>query len=191
MNDMNELNNEMSDELFAAQAREMFGGKDNYWTLNRIHFDHQLLEDSYGTYGVYVQVNTKNYVTAIESSAFIDDLTAWYKVDEGHGDLYKYARVNYCPKGLMANGGYNYKLVDGVVVYAPQIEQPEDHNEMSSQEQFFIASKNYNAGELINIQGRLFEAIAAIPNGGKIIVGQNVQETTLEEYINSRTEVSE
>lgn len=161
---------------------------DPYIALARARYDRLAIKDSEAIYGVYVQINFDNYVTAIESDAFIDDLSWWIKVDQGSGELYKYARVNYCPKGLMTDGGYNYKLVDGVVVYAPQIEQPEDHNEMSSTEEYFIASKRYEIGELINIQGRMYEVIALILADSKIIPGTNVQETTLEDYVNKKVE---
>lgn len=177
----------MTDEELAAKVREIVGAADNDLASVRVLYNHFAQTDVDGAYDVYVQVNMDNYVTAIESSAFLEDKTYWLKVDSGTGELYKYARVKYCPKGLVTNGGYNYKLVDGVVVYAPQIEQPDDHNEMSAQESFFIATRNYAEGELVSVQNRMYEVIAAIPNGGKIITGQNVVETTLEEYINKRT----
>ena len=185
---MNEINNAMSDEEFAAKARMMYGGRDNSWTLNRINLERAMVEGTFGVYQVYVQINFANYVIAIESSAFLDDTTGWVKVDEGSGELYKFARVKYGPKGLMTEGGYNYKLVDGVVVYAPQIEQPEDHNEMASKEELFAASRKYEAGELISIQNRMFEATTVVLAGTRIIPGSNVQETTLEQYINKKVE---
>lgn len=178
----------MTDEQLAQSIRDLCGTDDNDLAQIRAMYDRKLFEDNETTHGVYVQINIDDYVTAIDSDAFIPDLSYWIKVDEGKGELYKYARVNYCPKGLQTNGGYNYKLVDGVVVYAPQVEQPEDHNELGPQEQFFEATRNYEVGELITIQGRLYEVIAPIPDGGSITVGQNVVETTLSDYINSRTE---
>ena len=178
----------MTDQEFAAKMREITGQNDNWFAFIRSQYDRMAMLDAEGTFGVFVQLNIDNYVTAIESSAYLDDTTSWVKVDEGTGELYKYARVNYCPKGLTTDGGYNYKLVDGVVVYAPQIEQPEDHNEMASQEEFFTASRNYQTGELISIQGRMFEATTVIPDGCKIVPGTNCTETTLEQYINRKIE---
>lgn len=179
---------DIGDVEFATRVREMYGNHDNSWTLNRLAFEKAMLEGTYGSYQVYVQINYDSYVTAIDSSAFLDDPAGWLKVDEGSGELYKYARVKYCPKGLMTEGGYNYKLVDGIVVYAPQIEQPEDHNEMASKEEFFIASREYEVGELISIQNRMFEVVEIILVESKIIPGSNVQETTLEQYINKKVE---
>ena len=156
--------------------------------INMVLYDRMITADNETTHGVYVQINLDSYVTAIDSDAFIPDLSGWIKVDEGRGELYKYARVNYCPKGLQTDGGWNYKLVDGVVVYAPQVEQPEDHNEMASQEEFFVASRKYEPGELISIQGRMYEATAIILTGSKIIPDSNVKEVTLEQYINKKVQ---
>lgn len=178
----------MTDQELIADLMRAVGTDDPDVLLARVHYDRLAIKDSEATYGVYVQVNKENYVTAVDSDAFIPDLSWWIKVDSGTGELYKYARVNYCPKGLQTDGGYNYKLVDGVVVYAPQVEQPEDHNEMASTEEFFIASRNYQTGELISIQGRMFEATAVIPDGCKIVPGTNCNEITLEQYINKKVE---
>lgn len=156
--------------------------------MARVQYDYYARVDAEATYGVYVQINDQGYVTAIDSDAFITDRTLWLKVDEGTGELYKYARVNYCPKGLVSDGFHNYKLVDGVVVYAPQIDPPEDHNEIAPTEQFFVASRRYEVGELVSIQGRMYEVIALILAGSNINPGTNVQEITLEQYINKRTE---
>lgn len=178
----------MTDQELAENLRRITGNEDNWYAFMRAQYDRMAMKDAEGTWSVYVQINIDSYVTAIESNAFLDDITNWLKVDEGTGELYKYARVNYCPKGLTTDGGYNYKLVDGAVVYAPQQEQPEDHNEMSSQEEFFIASRKYVPGELISIQGRMYEVISIILAGGKINPGSNVQEITLEQYINRKVE---
>ena len=155
----------------------------------RVLYDYYTVRDTQTrTYGVYVQVNENDYVTAVDSDAFITEMSLWLKVDEGRGELYKYAKVNYCPKGLYENGFYNYKLVGGVVVYSPQIEPPVDHNEVSPVEQFFVATRDYLKGEIVTVQGRLYEVTNPIAAGCSIIIGQNVEETTLQDYINSRTE---
>jgi len=178
----------VTNEELIFELKKITGTTEDWELLNMVQYDYMIRADGETTHGVYVQVNLDNYVVAIDSDAFIEDLMFWIKVDEGRGELYKYARVNYCSKGLMTNGGYNYKLVDGAVVYAPQIEQPEDHNELSQTEEFFIATRNYEIGELVSIQGRMFEATSVIPSGCKIVVGSNAVETTLEQYINKKVE---
>lgn len=68
-------------------------------------------------YIVYVQTNSSGIITAINSSAFLADLSGWMQVDEGEGDKFHHAQGSYLEKGLMdENGCYNYKLVDGIVV---------------------------------------------------------------------------
>ena len=66
------------------------------------------------TYAVYIRINDNNLVTAINSSAFLSDLTGWIEIDEGTGDKYHHAQGNYLPKGLMTDDGvYRYKYTDG------------------------------------------------------------------------------
>ena len=178
----------MTNEELIEKLKGITGTTEDRELIDAVLYDRMITADNETTHGVYVQINLDNYVTAVDSDAFIPDLSFWIKCDEGRGELYKYARVNYCPKGLQTDGGWNYKLVGGVVVYAPQQEQPEDHNEMASQEEFFIASRKYNVGELISIQGRMYEVISIILAGGNINPGSNVHEITLEQYINRKVE---
>jgi hypothetical protein len=62
-------------------------------------------------------------VTAINSSAFLIDLTGWTEIDQGSGDAFHYAQGNYLPKPLTTMQGiYQYKLADGKVVERTQKE---------------------------------------------------------------------
>ena len=177
----------MTDAEIVLQCMR-FTGASREELINTVMYDHMIMADGEKTYSVFVRVNADGYLTDIDSDAFITDPSNWFKVDEGRGELYKYARVNYCPAGLVSDGFHNYRLVDGVVVYAPQIDPPEDHNELAPTEQFFVASRRYEVGELISVQGRMYEVISLILAGSNINPGTNVRETTLEQYINNRTE---
>ena len=65
-------------------------------------------------YAVYIKTNTNNFVTAINSSAFLSDFTDWIEIDEGTGDKYHHAQGNYLPKSLMTDDGvYQYTYTDG------------------------------------------------------------------------------
>ena len=65
-------------------------------------------------YIVYVQVNDAGYITAIDSSDFLHDVTAWVEIDRGTGDKYHHAQNNYFPQPIYTESGvYRYKLVDG------------------------------------------------------------------------------
>ena len=69
------------------------------------------------TYKVYIKTNSNNLVTAINSSAFLTDLTGWFEIDEGTGDKYHHAQNHYLDKSLIdENGSYNYKYIDGELI---------------------------------------------------------------------------
>ena len=65
-------------------------------------------------YIVYVQTNESGYITSVNSSVFLPDITGWTEIDQGIGDKYHHAQGNYFPKPIITDGGaYRYKLVDG------------------------------------------------------------------------------
>ena len=65
-------------------------------------------------YIVYVKANSNGHITAVNSSAFLTDLTGWVEIDRGYGDKYHHAQGNYFPESIFTEGGaYRYKLVDG------------------------------------------------------------------------------
>lgn len=65
-------------------------------------------------YAVYVKSNAEGYITSVNSSAFLTDLTGWTEIDRGTGDKYHHAQGNYFAKPLTTeSGAYQYKLVDG------------------------------------------------------------------------------
>lgn len=69
------------------------------------------------TYKVYVFVNSNGYITSVNSSSFLNDISGWIQIDEGFGDKYHHAQGNYFSKALLTEeGAYNYKLVDGAPV---------------------------------------------------------------------------
>ena len=84
------------------------------------------------TYIVYCKVNDNGYIIAINSSAFLSDLTGWTQIDSGTGDKYHHAQGNYLPGPLMTMGGaYRYKLVNGkpVECTSEEIQQQEEANQ--------------------------------------------------------------
>lgn len=63
---------------------------------------------------VYVHTDASGRIIAINSDAFLPDLTDWMQVDDGEGDRYRHAQGNYLPDGLTTEqGNYRYKLADG------------------------------------------------------------------------------
>lgn len=68
------------------------------------------------SHNVYVITNEYGYITAVNSSAFLEDVSGWTEIDSGEGDKYQHAQGNYFPLSIMTDGGaYRYKLVDGEV----------------------------------------------------------------------------
>lgn len=68
-------------------------------------------------YIVYIKTNSEGYIIAVNSSAFLTDITEWMEIDSGYGDKYHHAQGNYFIQPIMTmDGAYRYKMVDGVVV---------------------------------------------------------------------------
>ena len=81
-------------------------------------------------YIVYVKVDESNRVTAINSSAFIVDVTDWVQIDSGYGDRFHHAHGNYFDKPLCDERGIcRYKLVNGRPVERTQEEMDADYVE--------------------------------------------------------------
>lgn len=79
-------------------------------------------------YIAYVKTNSNGYITAVNSSAFLPDITGWTQIDEGYGDKYHHAQGNYFPQPIIDERGiYRYKLVDGKPVERTQEEMDADY----------------------------------------------------------------
>ena len=79
-------------------------------------------------YIVYVKVDESNRITAINSSAFLADVTGWTEIDSGYGDKYHHAQSNYFDKPLCDERGIcRYKLVNGRTVERTQEEMDADY----------------------------------------------------------------
>lgn len=79
-------------------------------------------------YIVYVNTDEQARIIAINSSAFLVDLTDWIRIDEGSGDAYHHAQGNYFNKPIIDERGiYRYKLEDGKAVERTQEEMDADY----------------------------------------------------------------
>ena len=66
---------------------------------------------------VYIIADNRDRITAVNSAAFLSDVSGWTEIDEGEGDKYNLAQAHYFPLPLVDdNGIYRYKLVDGAAV---------------------------------------------------------------------------
>lgn len=139
------------------------------------------MEYKMNPYIVYVKPNSNSYITAVDSSAFLTDLTDWEEIDRGYGDKYHHAQGNYFEKPIMTMGGaYQYKKVNGKPVECTpeEIAAQEEANKPK-----VIAPRNITAGEYVTVNGVMYKAIENIPNGACIITGQNAAATTIEEQL--------
>lgn len=67
-------------------------------------------------YIVYVKPNDNGYITDVNSSGFLADVSGWMEIDRGRGDRYHHAQGNYFDQPIITDGGaYRYKLVSGKV----------------------------------------------------------------------------
>lgn len=79
-------------------------------------------------YKVYVQIDSNNCITGIESDLTLKDTTGYIPIDEGAGDKYSHAQGNYFtldgkePLRDM-QGKYNYKLIDNKPVELTEAEK--------------------------------------------------------------------
>lgn len=132
-------------------------------------------------YIVYVKTKSNGYITAVNSSAFLTDLTNWVEIDRGYDYKYHHAQGNYFPEFIITDGGaYRYKLVNGKPVECTpeEIREQEEANKQKT-----VAPRNITAGEYITVNSVLYLAISNIPCCEPIITGQNAIETTIEEQL--------
>ena len=79
-------------------------------------------------YIVYVRADDAGRITAINSSAFLQDTTGWAEIDSGYGDKHHHAQGNYFDKPLCDERGIcRYKLVNGRPVERTQEEMDADY----------------------------------------------------------------
>lgn len=68
-------------------------------------------------YIVYIKIDNKNRIIAINSSTFISDVSDWIEIDSGDGDKYHHAQGNYLDKSLITEEGYyRYKYENNNII---------------------------------------------------------------------------
>ena len=66
-------------------------------------------------YIVYIKPDDAQRITAVNSSAFLTDLTGWVEIDRGFGDRYHHAQGNYFPDTIMDRAAWQ-AIVHGVTI---------------------------------------------------------------------------
>ena len=84
-------------------------------------------------FGVLVRTDSKNRVTAINSSGFAEG-SGWMQIDEGYGDKDHHAQSNYLPMPLTDERGiFRYKLADNKVIERTPEEMDTDYTPVERQ----------------------------------------------------------
>ena len=79
-------------------------------------------------HGVYVKTDDADRIIAINSDAFLPDVSGWVKIDEGYGDRYHHAQGNYFLMPIMdEQGAYRFKLENGNVMERTAAEMAAEH----------------------------------------------------------------
>ena len=103
-------------------------------------------------YIVYVRIDEQNRITAVNSSAFLDNVTGWVEVDSGYSKEHRHAQSMYFPKTLADERFiYRYKLVDDKPVertqeemdadYVPPVDKPTSEERIAQLEEELAAAK--------------------------------------------------
>lgn len=125
-------------------------------------------------YKVLVRVDDAGRVTAINSSAFVQDASGWVEIDSGLGDRYHHAQGNYLPLPLMDDRGVcRYRLADGAVMERTQEEMDADYvppsppvSETDEALAELAALAAENAARLDEQDAALVELAALLTEGG-------------------------
>ena len=76
---------------------------------------------------VFIKIDSKNRITAVNSEIFISDFSGWTEIDSGDGDKFAHAQGNYFPKPITdENGVYRYKYENGAVCERSEAEMAAD-----------------------------------------------------------------
>ena len=78
-------------------------------------------------YIVYIKTDGQNRITAVHSSAFLQDTHGWTEIDSGFGDRYHHAQGNYFEKPIADERGvWRYAMRDGRPVERAEQELEQD-----------------------------------------------------------------
>ena len=128
-------------------------------------------------YIVYIKTDSDGYITAVNSSAFLEDVTGWVEIDSGYSDKYHHAQGNYFSKPIVSVvGAYRYKFVDGKVQELSDSElldqvKNEAAIDLSLEERLsalervtpistYTAGKWYYRGDKVSFDGKVYTCIA-------------------------------
>lgn len=78
-------------------------------------------------YIVYAKTDSRNRITAVNSSAFLDNVDGWIEIDKGNSQRHHHAQGNYFEKPIYDDRGIaQYKLMGGQPVERTREEMDAD-----------------------------------------------------------------
>lgn len=84
---------------------------------------------------VYVKIDIDGRIIAVNSDAFLTDISGWVQIDEGSADRYHHAQGNYFEGGLYTTDNIpRYKLIDGKAVLRSGAEIEAQRSEREKEE---------------------------------------------------------
>ena len=87
------------------------------------------------TYIVYVKTDDAGRITAVNSSAFLEDASEWLEIDRGSDLRHYHAQGNYFPKPIRDERGIcRYKMQDGKPVERTAEEMDADYADLPAPE---------------------------------------------------------
>ena len=113
------------------------------------------------------------YAIQIDRTNRIEHATFAKYVNPKNADRYIFVDTIPTGKTEQERNIRNYLYIDNQYVYDP----------LPKPSTFPVAPRNITAGEYVTVNGVLYKATANIPNGERIIAGQNAIETTSEEQL--------
>lgn len=85
-------------------------------------------------YSVYIKIDKNSKIIEVNSSAFLQDVAGYIKIDENLGDKYHHAQNNYFEKSITnMDGTHNYKFIDNKVIECSDEEKTAEKETFSKQ----------------------------------------------------------
>lgn len=140
---------------------------------------------------VYIQIDSADRITRCEGGytmGNIEHIEDWIYIDEGDGDKYNLCQSHYFEGGLYTEDGiHRWAYEDGDTRRRTNAEIEADRREREKPVPKY-ADADYEPGQYINADGKLYKAMLPIYKGSQMTPGTNVQETTIEAELASLTE---
>ena len=134
---------------------------------------------------VYIQTDGAGRITACDGGYTIGNITdfsQWTLIDEGTGDKYNLCQNHYFDGGLCTEDGFcRYVYEDGETRLRTEQEVQADRDAAEARK--WRATRNYDPGEYLTVDGAMYRAVLPILPGAYITPGTNVEETTIEAEI--------